>query len=148
MWVGYVICYVAILAIYYTDTWNVGLNIMSTPSPIPIDRISVQGIPHAFFIHFLIQRLHIRSNLSLYRARLRAQPDSFERGRSTRAYWIERMESRHSKYGRQYIHRSLHFRLETDFTLCDGTHVDWRSHRSLYPLLETIRDRLVQVCVE
>ena len=59
-WVGYCFCYIAIAAIYYSNTWNViisfllsdGINVTISFSPVEI-------VPHALDIALFLQRFHL-----------------------------------------------------------------------------------------
>ena len=65
-WVGYFFCYIALTAIFYSNTWNV-----STISSLPYSSnifFAVEIIPYALNGPLFFQRFYLRPNFRLYRA--------------------------------------------------------------------------------
>lgn len=54
-WVGYVFCYIVLMAIYYSNTWNVSQHypFLQLQYLIHVQN-AVQGIPHIVNVAFLI----------------------------------------------------------------------------------------------
>ena len=69
-WVGYFFCYIAIAAIYYSNTWNVIVTILLTDGIDVTYFFSppVEILPHALYIPLLFQRFYLPPSSSLHRA--------------------------------------------------------------------------------
>jgi hypothetical protein len=112
-WVGFFFCYIAIAAIYYSNTWNA--STISLPLYSNNLLFVVEIFPYALNIALRFQRFYLRPNGRFYEAPFPIEPDGASRGRHPCADWIKRMVG------------------------VGGLHCHWRSPRPLHLFLGPIR---------
>ena len=83
-WIGYFFCYIAIMGIYYSNTWNVSLAVfrLQKDPMVTCYVFTVSCFPYAFVFNFLRQRVCL-SPIRRFRNNLHVEPDRITRSRSS-----------------------------------------------------------------
>ena len=107
-WVGFFFCYIAIAAIYYSNTWNASAISLPLYSNNLFKLFVVEIFPYALNIALRFQRFYLRSNGCFHRATIPIEPDGASRGWPPCADWIQRMVGVDELHCHRWSHRPLH----------------------------------------
>jgi len=88
-WVGYFLCYIIIMGIYYSNAWNVSPPLLSLLQYLICMKVS--SFPDVVHLNLLRQRIDLWS-VGCVRPSIPAQPNCAGRGRSPSSDRLERVE--------------------------------------------------------
>ena len=106
-WVGFFFCYIIIMVIYYSNTWNVSLLSTFVFLAGSETYFLVTGLPDVVDLNFLCQWIHL-SSVGSVRSTFPTKSDCAPGGRPPRLNGLECMEESCLEFGGMFSSLSFH----------------------------------------